>query len=419
MLDPGTERRNLIVLLIATYLAAASFTLVMPFLPVLLQELGVGADAAAWTGLAFSAAFLTQAVFSPIWGAVADRVGRKPMMIRAGLALGLVYLLMARVRSPLHVIGLRLLSGALAGFIPSALILVATTVPAARVGRSMGLLQVGPAAGTITGPLLGGTLVHLLGIRPTLQAAAGMVLVATALVAAWVREPPRPREPVRLHLREDVRAALGNPVLRRLLLLAMLLQMANGSVEPLITLYVAGFPGVRAAPFLAGLLVSLTGLAVVLWAPRWGRMGERRGYALLLRRCLPLSSAGHLLQWWAPNLWLFGLARFTAGTFQAAALPSLNALVANCVETGFRGRAFGLTHSAQMLGNLLGPLVGGLWAERLGVRHAFVLSAAMYLAAAAAARGLHREEAPAPARPEDDGRVVLRGARSPIGVRGE
>lgn len=387
-MDTRTERRNLAILWLGTYLAAASFSLVMPFLPLLLQEMGIRDHIEVWTGAAFSASFLTSAVMSPIWGALADAVGRKPMIIRSGLAIAAVFLGMAHAASPWQVVALRLANGALAGFIPAALALLATTVPRERLGRRLGTLHTGPAAGLITGPLIGGTLVHLLGVRSTLLVSSGLVLAATALVAVGVYEPPRPRARPEVHPLRDLGQALALRELRVLFGTVLLLQAANQSVEPLVTLYVGSFPGVRSVPFLSGLLVSLSGMALILFSPLWGRLGERAGYTGLLRRSLRVVGVAHLLQAAAPNLWFFGAVRFAMGSFQAAVNPSLSTLVAESVDEGFRGRAFGLLTSVQMLGNLLGPLVGGAWADAFGIRSSFLLASGLALAASQVAAGL-------------------------------
>lgn len=424
MLDPRTERRNLIVLWLGTYLTAASFTLVMPFLPDLLRELGVRQRLETWTGVAVSASFLSSALLAPVWGALADRYGRKPMILRSGVAITLIFLALSRARSPLEVVALRLLNGSLSGFIPASFALLATTLPSERVGRGLAVLQTGPAAGTITGPLLGGTLVHLLGIREALVVAAGVIGTATVMVAVGVREPRRPPSPAPPNPLRDVRAAWRNRRLRRLYGAVLLVQAGNTVVDPLIAIYVRQFAGVRAAPLLTGLLVSLTGLAVVLCAPVWGRLGDRIGPTRLLRRSLLAVAGGQLLQLAAPDLRLLALARFATGVFQAAATPMLHTLLARTADERFRGRAFGLLQSVQMTGNLAGPLVGGAWSEAFGIRYAFLLSSALFLAAAGVAVGVPAAAPPAPGsgpapdrRPAPDGRVGRDGVARPAGAR--
>lgn len=381
-LSPGEERRNLAVLWIGTYLTAASWSLVIPFLPIYLHQLGVpSAHLSTWTGIAFSATFATAMFCSPIWGAYADAVGRKPNLLRSGLAITVVMVGLANAGSPWIVLVWRLLNGAFSGFIPAAFALVAATVPAKRIGRSLGLLQAGPAAGAITGPLIGGALVQLWGVHWTFYLSAAAQLCATGLVYTVVREPAPPRRGVRLDVRGDLRTVVANPALLTVLLVTILVQLGTTIIEPLITIYVGEFRGVSAVPLLSGLLFSLVGLASVLFSPAWGRLGERAGYARIVVAGLAAAAVGNGLQLLARSLWLFGAIRLGIGVAYAGANTGLGTLAATSVEDSFRGRAYGILTSSQQIGNLFGPLIGGFWGDAYGIHSAFGLSAGVFAAA--------------------------------------
>lgn len=376
------ERRNLILLWLGTYLTSASWSLVLPFLPIYLRHLGVpSAHLAVWTGVCFSAAFATAVFFSPIWGAHADAVGRKPNLLRSGLAITCVLVGLANASAPWMVVAWRLLNGALSGFIPAAFALVAATVPSQRLGRSLGVLQAGPAAGAITGPMIGGALVQLWGVHWTLYLAAASELLATLLVYGLVREPARPAGARRLNVLADLRQALRNPQLLAVLVGTLLVQLATTIIEPLITIYVGQFPGVTAVPLLAGLLFSLVGLASVLCSPAWGRWGERIGYWPIALVGLAGAGVGNALQLLARSLWLFGGIRLGIGVAYAGANTGLSTLAATSVEESFRGRAFGILTASQQVGNFFGPLIGGFWGGSLGIHSAFGLSGGIFLVA--------------------------------------
>ncbi len=376
------EDRNLVVLWIGAYLTSASWSLVLPFLPIYLRQLGVPvAHLSIWTGIAFSSAFATAVVCSPIWGAWADAVGRKPNLLRSGLAITVVMIGLANAGAPWVVVAWRLLNGALSGFIPTSFALVAATVPAQRLGRSLGILQAGPAAGAITGPMIGGALVELWGIHWTLYLAAAAQLCATVLVYILVREPEPLRRGSRLDVRGDLREVGRNPGLVTVLVGAVLVQLGTTIIEPLITIYVGEFKGVSAVPLLAGLLFSLVGLASVLCSPGWGRLGERAGYRRIVLLGLLGAALGNGLQLLAGSLWVFGAIRLGIGAAYAGASTGLNTLAATSVDEAFRGRAYGILTSSQQVGNLFGPLIGGVWGDALGIHSAFGLSAAVFAAA--------------------------------------
>ena len=398
-LTQGEERRNLLVLWIGCYLTAASWSLVIPFMPIFLTDLGVRqVHLATWTGIVFAGAFATAIFASPIWGAWADAVGRKPNLLRSGVAITVVMIGMANAGSPWMVLVWRLLNGAFSGFIPASFALMASTVPGPRLGRALGTLQTGPAAGSITGPLIGGALVQLWGIHWTFYLAAAAQLLATVLTLALVREPEPPRRGMRIDVTGDLRAAARNPLLVRLLVVTALVQLGTTIIEPLITIYVGEFRGIGAVPLVAGLLFSLVGMASVAFSPQWGRWGERRGFLPVVTLGLGAAGIGNALQEMTPSLWLFGLVRVGIGAGYAGANTGLSTLTATSVPEGFRGRAYGILTSSQQLGNLVGPLLGGLWGDAYGIRSAFGLSAAVFgvaLAtfALAVRRGSHGAEA--------------------------
>ena len=378
------ERRNLLVLWLGCFLTSASWSLVLPFMPILLAHLGVRpAHLATWTGIVFAAAFATAIFFSPLWGAWADAVGRKVNLLRSGITITVVLVGMANAGAPWLVLIWRLLNGAFSGFIPAAYSLVAATTPGHRLGRSLGALQTGPAAGAILGPLIGGALVQVVGIRSTFYLSAAAQAVATALVLALVREPDPPRRGMRLDLFAGLGQAFANRPLRAVLGATVILQLALTLIEPLITIYVGQFHGVTAVPFMAGLLFSLVGVAAVVCSPLWGRFGERVGYKRIALLGLGGAAIGNAAQLLCRTLLTFGAVRLATGVAYAGANAGLGTLAAISVPESFRGRAYGLLTSSQQLGNLFGPLLGGFWGDSLGIHSAFGLASIGFVGALA------------------------------------
>ena len=134
----------------------------IPFLPLFLSQLGVTEGLNFWSGLAVSVHFVSGMFMMPVWGKLGDRYGRKPMLVRAGLSLSLIYFLTSLSTQAWHVVFFRLLNGALTGFIPMSIVLVGTNTPPQYSARYVASVQTSSAVGTIVGPVIGGTLAGIL-----------------------------------------------------------------------------------------------------------------------------------------------------------------------------------------------------------------------------------------------------------------
>src|SRR5215813_9857931 len=183
-------RRNLAALWFAQFTAIFGFSFAFPFLPVYLRQLGVHdpGQLALWTGVTAGASGASLAIMSPIWGTLADRYGRRAMLLRAMIGGAVTVGLMGFARGPVDLLVLRLLQGATAGTVAAATALVASGTPRARVGWALGVLTSAVAVGTAFGPLLGGLAATLLGVRAIFWAGGALLGAATIPVFAVVRE---------------------------------------------------------------------------------------------------------------------------------------------------------------------------------------------------------------------------------------
>ncbi len=164
---PINWKRNLTVTWLGCFLTGAAFSLVMPFLPLYVEQLGVTGHSALnmWSGLVFSITFLFSAIASPFWGGLADRKGRKIMLLRSALGMAIVMMLMGMAQNIWQFLLLRALLGLLGGFIPNANALIATQIPRHKSGWALGTLSTGAVSGALLGPLAGGFLADHWGLR--------------------------------------------------------------------------------------------------------------------------------------------------------------------------------------------------------------------------------------------------------------
>lgn len=382
-------KRNLWSLWLGCILSSASYTMIIPFLPLYLLDLGATeADVTMWSGLVFSVTFLVCALLAPYWGRRADKDGKRRMVIRAGICLAVVYFLGSLVHSPLELFGVRLLQGFAAGFVPASMAIVASSVPEEKMGFSLGIMQTSMLTGSIIGPLFGGVLSHIFGIRASFVVAAAGIFCGTVAVRLLVTEPEREATPqTGGSVVNDLKTAFRNRLLREMLLLIIIVQMAVMALQPLITLYVAQLQGqLEGAGLVAGIVFSLAGIAGAIAAPLWGRIGQKKGFFTILSLAFLGAGIFNICQYFGQNIWQFGVLQFIYGLFLAGIYPALNTVVVNSTDENFRGRAFGLTMSANQVGSMLGPLLGGAVSVWLGIRPVFICAGAILLLTGIAAR---------------------------------
>lgn len=380
VIDLERWRRNLYLLWIGNFTVQAGFSLVMPFLPYYVASLGVGDEKAVqmWSGLIFAANFVTMAIFSPIWGAAADRTGRRRQMLRSGFGMAGVVALMGLVTSPWQLLGLRLLQGVASGFVPAAVAFAAANTPVESTGFALGLLQTGGAAGSIVGPLLGGVLAKTLGsYRPIFFLTALACVVAATLVLFLLREdftpPARSRKQSFLG---DLRETAANQMVFAMSVVYFINFFAIMTAEPILSLFLRKLDiPTHWVDLAAGIIFSSSGVANVITAPFLGRHGDRIGFRRILIACLSASAVLYALQAFVTAAWQLLILRFLLGACLGGIFPSANALVARSAGRELQGRAFGLTNTAVFIGNFLGPIVGGAVASAWNQRAVFGVTA--------------------------------------------
>jgi DHA1 family multidrug resistance protein-like MFS transporter len=407
-------RRKLLLLWVGVVLCSSSYTMCVPFLPLYLLELGAEQrNVHLWSSAVLSSSFLVGAALGPIWGALADRFGKRKMMIRAGLGLSLTYTLFAVVHSPWELLGARLLHGFVAGFIPASMAFAASITPPKEMAWSLGTMQAGTMSGQILGPLFGGVLATAFGFRASFVAASFLVLATTLAVFFWVKEeraeaaddPPSTREALPRNAGAPDRGRYGT--VGFMLGLLFLYQLSNQMLQPVLTLHMTEMNSNAGAAVLAsGFVLSAAGSAGIVASPLWGKLASRIGAAALLPICLAAAGALMAAQLWATSLWWFAAGQFLFGWFMAAVAPIANATIVAQTDRRRRGRSFGLSSSANQLGGVAGPIAGGLIAASLGSGAVFPAIGAVLLAASAATalrlRDGGRAAAAAPSHNDED-----------------
>ncbi|NHN34775.1 MFS transporter [Paenibacillus agricola] len=375
---------NLFVLWIGAFFISMSFSISIPFLPIFLQDqLGIHDHLELWSGAVFSVSFLASAFVSPFWGSLADKYGRKPMLIRAATCLTIIYSLYYFVQNPYQLVALRILEGLLAGYIPAAVALVATNTPEKKVGYALGIMSTAMATGSIIGPLIGGFVSHLIGNREAFLFSSCMSLMALITAWIWVKEGEINKSSARTNVLGDLKLVFSNRSLLFIIITTFVVHTSVMIIEPLLTIYVIQLGASSGnASLSSGIIFSAVGLATLIAAPRWGKFGGTYGYDKILFIGLVGGGLGNLLQIAFHDLIGFGSLRFIYGLFFAAVFPAISSLIVQFTDTSFRGRAFGLNQSAMQMGTMVGPMLGGLLASVVPIPYVFLINSLLILAIA-------------------------------------
>jgi MFS transporter, DHA1 family, multidrug resistance protein len=340
------------------------FGLGMPFLPMYVQALGVTdrAQVALWSGVISGSAALTMAVVAPIWGMLADRYGRKPMLVRSMVGGALVIGAIGFVDNVWQLEVLRLIQGGVTGSQAAAAALVAAATPTHQVGFALGLVSTAVQVGNTVGPAVGGLTVEGLGFRGAFLLGGLLLLVGGLMAIFWIDEPPsqasarRPTET----LWARTFGPLAWPGFRGLLLLQLGSQFVFSASVNLLPIYLQDMqrPGWLSAELASGLSITLTAITAAFSMPFFGPWTDRHGP----RGLLALSLAGSAVVLWiqalVPTVGLFLALRAVLGIWLAGVTATLSVMTKLAAPIGREGAAYGSSGSAQGLGWGLGPVLG-------------------------------------------------------------
>ncbi|HFR3550052.1 MFS transporter [Streptococcus suis] len=382
-MDEGSSywKPNLKVAWIGNFLTGVSFTLVMPFISVFVEELGViGSQVEYFAGLAVSTNALAAAIMAPIWGSLADRYGRKPMMVRAAFAMIFTMGGMAFVPNVFWMIVLRVLNGIFTGYIPNATALVASQVPKDKTGYALGTLSTGAVAGNLIGPTLGGFLAEIVGIHNVFLLVGLLYLLVAVLTVLYIREDFKPMEKgQQMMIAELFHQIKDKQMMVGLFITSMIIIAAAQAIVPILTLYVRHLGQTDNLLFVAGFIISLPGMASLVTSGPLGKLGDRIGNHRLLLMALAYSLLINVLCVFAQSPFQLGVLRFLYGFGTGALLPSVNSLLTKLTPKEGISRIFSYNQIFNNLGSVVGPMIGSTTAAHLGYDWVFYVSSALVL----------------------------------------
>ncbi|MGO2369432.1 MAG: multidrug efflux MFS transporter [Serratia sp. (in: enterobacteria)] len=374
---------NLISVWLGCFFTGLAMSQILPFLPLYVEQLGVTGhqSLSMWSGLVFSGTFLVSALVSPLWGSLADRKGRKLMLLRASLGMAIVIALQGLVSNVYQLFALRALMGLASGYIPNAMALVASQVPRDKSGWALGTLSTGPVTGVIVGPLLGGLMADHLGLRVVFFVTAGLMFVSFLITLFLIKERRIEVKKADRLTGKAVFQSLPYPALIVTLFVStLMIQVANSSISPILTLFIKDLSSDSSnIAFISGMIAAVPGVAALISAPRLGRLGDRIGTSRILLAALGLTTVLFAIMAWVETPLQLGILRFLLGFADGALMPAVQTLLLKYSSDQVTGRIFGYNQSFMYLGNVVGPLVGSGVSALMGFRWVFAVTAVLVL----------------------------------------
>lgn len=375
---------NLISVWFGCFFTGLAISQILPFLPLYVSQLGVSSHEALsmWSGLTFSITFLVSAIVSPMWGSLADRKGRKLMLLRASLGMAIAILLQAFATNVWQLFFLRGVMGLTSGYIPNAMALVASQVPRERSGWAISTLSTAQISGVIGGPLMGGYLADHVGLRAVFFITAMLLVVSFLVTLFLIKEGARPTVSKADRLSgKAVFATLPYPgLMLSLFVTTMVIQLCNGSIGPILALFIKSMePNSNNIAFLSGMIAAVPGVSALISAPRLGKLGDRIGTARILMATLIFAVVLFFAMSFVTSPLQLGVLRFLLGFADGAMLPAVQTLLVKYSSDRVTGRIFGYNQSFMYLGNVVGPLMGASVSAMAGFRWVFAATAVVVL----------------------------------------
>lgn len=382
--SPIPWQRTLWVIWFAEFTAIIGFSSVLPVLPFYVQQLGVTSPDAVkfWSGTIFSAHAVTMAVMAPVWGSLADRYGRKPMVERAMFGGALAIGLMSLARNAPQLALLRALQGMLTGTVAAATTLVVSATPRDRVGYAVGVLQMAVYTGSSVGPLLGGYIADQFGFHATFLTTSGLLVCGGLTVSFLVREnfspPPRNGSSPGVSLVQNMRLVLSSPLLLSVFGVRFMMRLAGRLLAPMLPLLVQSMAPTGAAATISGMIQGINAAAGAVGAVLLGRLSDRWGERQVLLLCALGSAILQTSQYFVRTIPLLTLLYAGSGFVMGGTVTALSATLAAFAPAGRQGTVYGVESTVTSAANAIGPMIGTALAVVGGLHMPFLGSAGLF-----------------------------------------
>jgi DHA1 family multidrug resistance protein-like MFS transporter len=386
-IQPAPWERTLYILAFSQLVVAIGFSTIFPFLPLYVEELGstMGLSIELLSGLVFSAQAVTMMIASPIWGGLADRFGRKLMILRSAFGGAVLVCLMAFVRSAEQLVVLRAIQGAVTGVVAANNALAAAVIPRKNTGYAMGLLQVSMGVGVALGPVIGGALADAFGYSIAFYGTAVLLFISGLMVMYGIQEdfhPDEVKKEAAGGMAREWRQILGTRGVAATYGMRFMNALAGMIIVPIAPLFIKELMQTEEGlNTFVGLVIGASSGATTLSSIYLGRLGDRAGHRRVLITSVLAAGVLYLPQSLVTAEWQLLILQAVTGIAIGGVIPSISALLANYTQPGHEGAVYGLDNSINAAGRAVAPLLGSAVAAWFSLRATFTSTAVILFVA--------------------------------------
>jgi len=368
--------RNLRVLWFCNFFIGILISCFTPFVPLFIDTLGEFSrqELSFYSGIVVAAPFMMMALISPVWGRLADKKGRKLMLLRASLGMSIFTLATSFSVNVWMLLIVRTIFGMFSGFISNSVALIAVQVPKEQSGRALGTLNTANVSGQLFGPIFGGTIVSIIGYRSLFHITSSIAFVVFLIVLIFVKESFTPVEKGRNNsIRQILSVSRNQQLIIGMFFATLIVMTTEFSINPILALYVRDLlPAGWNAEFWSGLSAAAPGLATIILAPRLGALGDRIGTHKILKFGLLVQIVVFLPMAFVNAIWQLIALRLLLGVANASLHPSIQSILAQNAPTESTSSVFAYNQSAQSTGMMIGPLIGATISGLVSFRYVFI-----------------------------------------------
>jgi len=376
-------KKTLILMFFAHLVSSMGFSSIFPFLPLYVKELGTDTNFSIefLSGLVFASQGVTMMIASPIWGSLADRMGRKLMVVRSMYGAAIITLLMAFVGRAEDLVLLRAIQGTITGTIAAGSALVAAESPRERTGFALGMIQTALGLGNALGPILGGIIADLLGYHEVFYITAGLLMTAGLIVTFGIQETFQPvrKDRSRPRMLDNWKKILSTTGIKAAYALRFISALASTTLVPVAPLFVqmllVSSTGLNT---ITGLVTGVASTTMTLSAVYLGQVGDRIGHRKILIWSSVAAVILFILQALVQDVWQLLFLQALVGVTGGGIIPSVSALLTKSSKHGDEGTVFGLDNSITSAARAIGPMIGAGIAAALNLRFAFLSISVLY-----------------------------------------